>query len=820
MAVNLADLSLPQLEGLKTQLDQEIEFLTSSIGQLKVVQTKYVEAKDSLNVLNKNNKGKELLVPLTSSMYVPGTLNDVENVLVDVGTGYYVEKKVEDSKGFFKRKIEFLTKQIEKIQPALQEKHAMKQGYPDVPSSGAQGLDNEFPDGAADFAAVATEDNENGLNQPDMGFLVFDPQSDSAVDCDVSKEQPMSEENLRDSLKKQLEFCFSRENLSKDLYLISQMDSDQFVPIWTIACMEDIKALTTDMDLIVDVLRASPMVQVDESGEKVRPNHSRCIIILREVPESTPVEEVEALFKSENCPKVLCAEFAHNSNWYITFQSDMDALQAFRYLREEVKMFQGKPIMARIKAINTFFGKNGFRSVDSSVYSQPAQPQAQYGSPVYMQQVYSPQQQYPVYPVVSPSWNPSVVPYFETPLAPFPNGGFMNGYNSPGNYKANSINTHRPMSRNRPADGHSTSPSSSLALGALMDGLPGPTSPQPLQTPGTQSGTTSEPVSLPSFSFRDNYLPATGDLNGGGRGRRGSHRGMRRKREDELTMRPVPLMEAKVSPPPKFDLAASNFPPLPGSVVSMRGEAAPEMRLSDVVRGLKVTNKSVSQEVNETRNTPASEEPVNTPDPVAPAAEPAPVALQTEAAPTSCDSSSVKEEDEAEHPPPEETISSPVQAVTPAEPEPVPSTCSPTVPTETPSPSPSTPTSELGLRKLSYAEVCQRLAQDKPPAQMPSPSPPASSAGQPLQELKVNRGEEPCPNNRRTTDKPEKNGESRPPRQPLRSFRGVNGQARAGGAGLKLREHQRGLNTGKPFTPQRGARRSGKEQNIPPRSPK
>ena len=125
-----------------------------------------------------------------------------------------------------------------------------------------------------------------------------------------------------------------RENLSKDLYLISQMDSDQFVPIWTIACIEGIKALTTDMDLIVDVLRgtvmsllfslypftfvsrfievtnrihitfffvmtlmfrlcfvtASPMVQVDESGEKVRPNHSRCIIILREVPETTPVE--------------------------------------------------------------------------------------------------------------------------------------------------------------------------------------------------------------------------------------------------------------------------------------------------------------------------------------------------------------------------------------------------------------------------------------------------------------------------------------------------------------------------------------------------
>ncbi|NP_001290723.1 prefoldin subunit 5 [Esox lucius] len=143
MAVNLTELSLPQLEGLKTQLEQETEFLTSSIGQLKVVQTKYVEAKDSLSVLNKNNAGKELLVPLTSSMYVPGTLNDVEHVLVDVGTGYYVEKNVNDTKEFFKRKIDFLTKQMEKIQPALQEKHGMKQAVIEVMNIKIQQLQSQ-----------------------------------------------------------------------------------------------------------------------------------------------------------------------------------------------------------------------------------------------------------------------------------------------------------------------------------------------------------------------------------------------------------------------------------------------------------------------------------------------------------------------------------------------------------------------------------------------------------------------------------------------------------------------------------------------------
>ncbi|NWH47959.1 PFD5 protein, partial [Fregata magnificens] len=127
-------------------LCQEVEFLSSSIAQLKVVQTKYVEAKDCLNVLNKSNEGKwdppwkDLLVPLTSSMYVPGKLSDVERVLIDVGTGYYVEKTADDARDFFKRKIDFLTKQMEKIQPALQEKHAMKQAVVEMMSQKIQQL--------------------------------------------------------------------------------------------------------------------------------------------------------------------------------------------------------------------------------------------------------------------------------------------------------------------------------------------------------------------------------------------------------------------------------------------------------------------------------------------------------------------------------------------------------------------------------------------------------------------------------------------------------------------------------------------------------
>ncbi|KAK0141702.1 La-related protein 4 [Merluccius polli] len=704
------------------------------------------------------------------------------------------------------------------------------EGYSEVAFSEDKGYSTEYSDTSDGIPALAVDGLTNGIEQPDFGYPLFEQPAGTTVDGELPKEEPLSEESLRESLKKQLEFCFSRENLCKDLYLMSQMDSDQFVPIWTLACMEDIKVLTTNMELILDVLKASPMVEVDETGEKVRPNHKRCIIILREVPETTPVEEVEALFKSDSCPKVISVEFAHNSNWYITFQSDTDAQQAYKYLREEVKMFQGKPIMARIKAISTFFANNSYRSVDSSVYSQHAQPQQSYSSPMYMQQVYSSQQQYPVYPLVTPSWNPSVTPYFETPLAPFPNSGFVNSYNGSAPYKGGSSNATagRTFNRSRPHVKSHPRPGDlpSLLSGNSREGGSAPTSPQPPQTPVAALGTTQEPVVMPSLHIRDMHI---GEL---GRGRRGGARGMRRRREDDRTLRPSPLIEVKV-PPPKFDLASSSFPPLPGCVVTCtQEESVPETRLSDVVRGLRATDKAENkEEKREIRPSKAPEgaaiPPAVVPVAVAPLHTPAtplivvaPVPSVAHQTKTALKTNSTTEK--AEPSVPTEVIQASTEPVSLATSEPIPAketTCS--RPGSPATVSTTAPSLALESRKLSYAEVCQRPAKDPLPAQPPSPSSsPAPEASQPLRELGVNKAEEPRTSSNHSVGRGEKPGDSRPPREPLGSYRGGNGPARAAGAGVKGRERPRGPPPSRRFAPQGATRRSGKEQNIPPRSPK
>lgn len=105
--------------------------------------------------------------------------------------------------------------------------------------------------------------------------------------------QQIPMDQLKQMLSTQLEYYFSRENLANDTYLISQMDNDQYVPIWTVANFNQVKKLTKDIKLITDVLRESSNVQVDDSGLKVRPNHKRCIVILREIPDNTPIEDVK-----------------------------------------------------------------------------------------------------------------------------------------------------------------------------------------------------------------------------------------------------------------------------------------------------------------------------------------------------------------------------------------------------------------------------------------------------------------------------------------------------------------------------------------------
>ncbi|KAK0416859.1 hypothetical protein QR680_012721 [Steinernema hermaphroditum] len=82
-------------------------------------------------------------------------------------------------------------------------------------------------------------------------------------------------ETLKDYVRKQIEYYFSKDNLQKDFFLRRKMDSEGFLPLSLIASFPRVRSLTADLDLIAGGLRGSEIVELsDADGYKVRPREN------------------------------------------------------------------------------------------------------------------------------------------------------------------------------------------------------------------------------------------------------------------------------------------------------------------------------------------------------------------------------------------------------------------------------------------------------------------------------------------------------------------------------------------------------------------
>ncbi|PSR91941.1 prefoldin subunit [Coniella lustricola] len=120
--VSLDSLSAQQLTAVKKQLDEEVEHLTTSFAQLQAAQIKFKDCLRCVKVQGTTADKKEILVPLTNSLYVKGNISRPDRVLVDVGTGFYVEKDVKSAAEFYEGKIKDLTGNISDLEGIVQNK--------------------------------------------------------------------------------------------------------------------------------------------------------------------------------------------------------------------------------------------------------------------------------------------------------------------------------------------------------------------------------------------------------------------------------------------------------------------------------------------------------------------------------------------------------------------------------------------------------------------------------------------------------------------------------------------------------------------------
>ncbi|CAH1267866.1 LARP1B [Branchiostoma lanceolatum] len=80
---------------------------------------------------------------------------------------------------------------------------------------------------------------------------------------------PLDETVLKDYIRKQVEYYFSRENLARDFFLRRKMDEQGWISLSLIASFYRVQALTTDLGLILQAIKDSEELDM-ENDEKVR----------------------------------------------------------------------------------------------------------------------------------------------------------------------------------------------------------------------------------------------------------------------------------------------------------------------------------------------------------------------------------------------------------------------------------------------------------------------------------------------------------------------------------------------------------------------
>ena len=107
--ITLEKLSIDQINYVGKQIEQEISNYSSYYSSLKIAHNKFLDNKEYIKDL-KTYQDKEILVPMTSSLYIPGKCCDVKRVTVEIGANFFVETTIDKADKFCDRKLESIKK--------------------------------------------------------------------------------------------------------------------------------------------------------------------------------------------------------------------------------------------------------------------------------------------------------------------------------------------------------------------------------------------------------------------------------------------------------------------------------------------------------------------------------------------------------------------------------------------------------------------------------------------------------------------------------------------------------------------------------------
>ena len=102
--VDITKCNPKQLQDLQKAIETELKTLTQNYQGIMQATKRFDQSKESLGYLKEYGSGAEVMVPMTSSLYVPGVIDEAAQVLVEVGAGYFIEQPSDKAMGYCERR--------------------------------------------------------------------------------------------------------------------------------------------------------------------------------------------------------------------------------------------------------------------------------------------------------------------------------------------------------------------------------------------------------------------------------------------------------------------------------------------------------------------------------------------------------------------------------------------------------------------------------------------------------------------------------------------------------------------------------------------
>jgi len=178
--------------------------------------------------------------------------------------------------------------------------------------------------------------------------------TDGAVNPPIAGEEDATDnKRIKALIVSHLESYLSPENLKNDASLANIAVNGK-VAVNALSRIQVIRNLTSDRELLLEALLESSKFELDPSYSWVKikkKQRERNVLILREIPTDTPVEEIKEIFTGfTDLPEIKSIHSDIGNNWFITFNNQDDCMAAALKLSTEGK-FKGESLKVRVKAI-------------------------------------------------------------------------------------------------------------------------------------------------------------------------------------------------------------------------------------------------------------------------------------------------------------------------------------------------------------------------------------------------------------------------------------------------------------------------------------